>query len=634
MQAERSPDYRADIDGLRAVAVLAVLGFHAFAPWVPGGFVGVDVFFVVSGFLITGIVFNELEAGSFRLSSFYARRARRILPALVVVIAVVYGAGWAVLLRSELEELERHVLGAALFASNFLLWSETGYFDTAAEVKPLLHLWSLGIEEQFYLVWPLLLAALRRWRLLWATLALMAMSLAWNAVTVLTEPAAAFYLPHQRVWELLVGALLALVVRRHGASTPVRSPALLSALGLLLIATSVVGIDAHQRFPGLAAVPAVLGTALVILAGSQAWPNRRMLSAPGLVWIGLISYPLYLWHWPLLSFARILEGREPDITNRIALIASAFVLASLTYRFVEMPFRYGRLRAQSVRLPLRAMALAGALGLTAFDGDGMLMPAHGVTGEPGQRRFHEFVEKTFHPCADPTLAAEAPKWRGYVRCRQSKPGTQVDVALVGDSHAEHLFPGLASALPGLNVAYYLRSPEGALDPRIVDNPSVRTIVLAFRGARPWGHLQPRLPGDVARLTAAGKRVYAADDVPTLDHPVEACVRHASLCTFDRDARERRAVVEMLDSISRDAPALKRIDVWRHACPEGRCQAAHEGVLLYRDDHHLGVSGSRYIGARIVSQVPEIREARQAAGKGNPFESRLPKDNGLASPLSR
>jgi peptidoglycan/LPS O-acetylase OafA/YrhL len=496
MQAERSPDYRADIDGLRAVAVLAVLGFHAFAPWVPGGFVGVDVFFVVSGFLITGIVFNELEAGSFRLSSFYARRARRILPALVVVIAVVYGAGWAVLLRSELEELERHVLGAALFASNFLLWSETGYFDTAAEVKPLLHLWSLGIEEQFYLVWPLLLAALRRWRLLWATLALMAMSLAWNAVTVLTEPAAAFYLPHQRVWELLVGALLALVVRRHGASTPVRSPALLSALGLLLIATSVVGIDAHQRFPGLAAVPAVLGTALVILAGSQAWPNRRMLSAPGLVWIGLISYPLYLWHWPLLSFARILEGREPDITNRIALIASAFVLASLTYRFVEMPFRYGRLRAQSVRLPLRAMALAGALGLTAFDGDGMLMPAHGVTGEPGQRRFHEFVEKTFHPCADPTLAAEAPKWRGYVRCRQSKPGTQVDVALVGDSHAEHLFPGLASALPGLNVAYYLRSPEGALDPRIVDNPSVRTIVLAFRGARPWGHLQPRLPGDV------------------------------------------------------------------------------------------------------------------------------------------
>lgn len=604
MTPERSPHYRADIDGLRALAVLAVVGFHAFASWVPGGFVGVDVFFVVSGFLITGIVVDELEAGSFSLGSFYARRVRRILPALVVVIAVVYAAGWFVLLPSEFEELGRHVVGAALFASNFLLWSETGYFDTAAEVKPLLHLWSLGIEEQFYLVWPLLLAALRRWRLLWATLSLMAMSLVWNAVTVWTDPAAAFYLPHQRVWELLVGALLALVVRRQGASTAVRSPALISTLGLLLIATSIVGLDAHLRFPGLAAVPAVLGTALVILAGPQAGPNRRLLSAPALVWIGLISYPLYLWHWPLLSFARILEGREPDFTYRIALIATAFVLAWLTYRFVEHPIRHGRLRAYSVRLLLQSLALVGALGLAAFDGDGMLMSARGVTGELGQRRFHEFVEKTFHPCADPSLAAEAPKWRGYVRCRQSKPGPDVDLALVGDSHAEHLFPGLAAALPDLNVAYYLRTPADALDPRIVDHPSVRTIVLAFRGAQPWEHLQPRLADVVARLNASGKAVYAADDIPTLDNPVEACVRHAHLCTFHRDARERRAVVETLDSISRKVPALRRIDLWRHVCPEGRCQATHDGVLLYRDDHHLGVSGSRYIGSRIAAQMPE------------------------------
>lgn len=605
MPPYRGSEYRPDVDGLRALAVLAVVGFHAFAPWVPGGFVGVDIFFVVSGFLITGIVFDELEHGSFSLKSFYVRRVRRLLPALVTVIAVVYAVGWFVLLPSEFEELGRHVVGAALFASNFLLWSETGYFDTAAEVKPLLHLWSLGIEEQFYLVWPLLLTALRRWRMLWGTLALMVLSLVWNSISVWMDPSAAFYLPHQRFWELLAGAALALMVRHRRLGELANHPALLSTLGLLLIATSVFGIDGHHRFPGLAAVPAVLGTALIILAGPQAWPNRA-LSAPALVWIGLISYPLYLWHWPLLSFARILEGREPDVASRFALMAAAVVLASLTYRFVEQPFRHGRLRAQSVRLPLRAMAVVGALGLATFDGDGMLMNARGVAGELGQRRFHEFVEKSFHPCADQSLAAEAPRWRNYVRCRQSKPGSRVDVVLVGDSHAEHLFPGLAAALPGLNVAYYIRSPEGALDPRIVDSASVRTVILAFQGAQPLVNLRPALTEAATRLATAGKRVYVADDVPALDNAVEACVRHAALCTFERSAQDRIAVLDALNSIERGAPGIRRLWIWEHVCPDGRCQATSQGVLLYRDSHHLGISGSTLIGARLVEHTPDLR----------------------------
>jgi len=252
------------------------------------------------------------------------------------------------------------------------------------------------------------------------------------------------------------------------------------------------------------------------------------------------------------------------------------------------------------------LAVVGALGLAAFDGEGMLMTARGVTGELGQRRFHEFVERSFHPCADESLAAEAPRWRSFQRCRQSKPGSQIDVALVGDSHAEHLFPGLAAALPGQNVAYFLRSPESALDARIVDPASVRTVILAYRGAQPLQHLQQRLPGDVARLTGAGKQVYVADDVPTLDNPVEACVRHSSLCTFDREIRERRAVVEALDSLARETPALKQLHVWRHVCPDGRCQATMQGVLLYRDDHHLGISGSKLVGAKLVEQLPELR----------------------------
>jgi peptidoglycan/LPS O-acetylase OafA/YrhL len=306
------PKYRADIDGLRAIAVLSVVAFHAFPGVVRGGFVGVDIFFVISGYLICTILFQNLERGSFSFTEFYVRRIRRIFPALVLVLVFVMVVGWFVLTADEYRQLGKQVAGGAGFVSNLLLWREAGYFDSSAEIKPLLHLWSLGIEEQFYLVWPCLLwfAWRRRFSPLTLTLVVAAASFCLNIAVVQGDMVAAFYSPVTRFWELLSGSLLAwwhLHRAPDRAAGPVTAN-LLSGSGLALLAAGFGMIHGELRFPGFWAAIPVAGALLVIAAGPAAWGNRVVLSSRICVWFGLISYPLYLWHWPLLSYARIVQG--------------------------------------------------------------------------------------------------------------------------------------------------------------------------------------------------------------------------------------------------------------------------------------------------------------------------------------
>lgn len=289
-------DYRPDIDGLRAIAVIAVVLFHAKPNNLRGGFVGVDVFFVISGFLISGIVLTDLQQGRFSFSNFYTRRIRRIFPALVLVLIPTLAFGWFVLTPDEYKQLGRHTIGAATFVSNLILWREAGYFDAAAQSKPLLHLWSLGIEEQFYLVWPLSLVLLwkKKSRALTAICVLALASFTLNSVLVNSLPTATFYLPVTRIWELLAGATVACFALQY------KMPALraigqcLATLGALMILFSFIFLHESQSFPGWRALIPVLGTVFLISAGAESWINRRVLAAQPLVFVGLISYPLYL----------------------------------------------------------------------------------------------------------------------------------------------------------------------------------------------------------------------------------------------------------------------------------------------------------------------------------------------------
>ncbi len=373
--------YRPDIDGMRAIAVGAVLAYHAFPDVIRGGFVGVDVFFVISGYLISGIILDGLADGRFSFAGFYARRIRRIFPALAVVLIAVMTTGWFTLYADDYARLARHTAASAAFLSNIVLWQESSYFDVAADLKPLLHLWSLGIEEQFYLVWPLILVVAARWRrgAIAATLLIGLVSFVIALTTVRLDPTAAFYAPWARFWELLAGALLAGMERdavcggwleRIGRRRSNRN--VLALLGLAMVAAGVTLIDSTRVFPGLWALLPVLGTALMILSGPDTIVSAAFLSSKPLVWIGLISYPLYLWHWPLLSFAYILLQDVPPPGLRLTLLVLSVALARLTYGVIERPIRFGRRVRFAVPALAVAMAAACVSGIAVAVSGGVL----------------------------------------------------------------------------------------------------------------------------------------------------------------------------------------------------------------------------------------------------------------------
>ena len=364
--------YRPDVDGLRAIAVLAVLMFHGFPGSAKGGFAGVDVFFVISGFLISGIILEGLSNHRFTFADFYWRRVRRIFPALILVLTACLALGWLALLPDEFAGLGKHVVAGAAFISNLALWRESGYFDTAAEFKPLLHLWSLGVEEQYYLGWPLLLFLFRKRprAMLVMMLALSGVSFAANLWLTPERPSAAFYLPLTRFWELGAGSLLAYVARDKGLSEQLSNAK--ATTGLVLLAAGFLLLDSNRGFPGWWALLPVLGTVLLVAAGPRAWINRTILGHPAMVFVGLISYPLYLWHWPLLTYARIVDEGEPPVAVRVALLAASALLAWLTYEFVEKRIRSAkeslvtrRVVVTGLATSMTAVAVAGLFAMTS-----------------------------------------------------------------------------------------------------------------------------------------------------------------------------------------------------------------------------------------------------------------------------
>jgi peptidoglycan/LPS O-acetylase OafA/YrhL len=464
-----SSAYRADIDGLRAVAVFLVVVFHAFPneKFLPGGFVGVDVFFVISGYLISKILFAEIEEGRFSVASFYGRRSRRIFPALAVCLAAVLTYGFLVLLPSELAQLGKQTFFGAAFLSNFALWGESGYFDTASTSKPLLHLWSLGIEEQFYIVWPVLLLLAFRLKVSFGRMIafLFAASFLTNIALSLTDVTSDFYLPASRFWELLTGAALAWRLETITMGARLRST--LSLVGLTAILTSALLFTPEMRFPGWWALIPVAGAAAIIAAGPNVFLNRTLLANRPVVSIGLISYPLYLWHWPLIAFSYVIRGKPPTSLMAFGLVVASLLLAWATYRLVEQPIRFGPNRMRRTLAVCIALATIGACGFVAWLTNGIPQRF------PASINFHKINAATL----DSTYAAtsgmtvlESNSRRDYPLVSRIGHGDRT-VVFIGNSAMLHYGPRVQQLSDEGRlkaVIYFITAPGCQPVPRIFD----------------------------------------------------------------------------------------------------------------------------------------------------------------------
>jgi peptidoglycan/LPS O-acetylase OafA/YrhL len=436
-RSESDTPYRADIDGLRAVSILLVVGYHA-QPWlVPGGFVGVDIFFVISGFLITRIILTQANAGTFSSLEFYARRVRRIFPALIVVLAVTYLIGWLVLLPDGFALLGRSTAAGVAFVSNLFQLRQTGYFAPDAAENPLLHLWSLGIEEQFYIFWPPLLVLMfgSKHRRVWIG-AIAVASFGVSLMIFLGYKEWSFYSPISRAWELLAGGIVAnhLIDRPEGETRRFpQADNLKAAIGIAAIVAAAMMLNKDSLFPGAYALLPVLGAVLIIIAPNSA-VNRILLSSRPMVLIGLISYPLYLWHWPLLSYLAIMRNGVPNVVEIWAAVVVAVGLSWLTFRLVEIPLRRNPDAVPRLSFALLTVGVVG-LATAAGAGFGFRFPAdiRDIAMLSPQNNAG-FRDKCF---------LEAPDARLDANCIEQ--GNKPLLFLWGDSTAAALYPGLKKA---------------------------------------------------------------------------------------------------------------------------------------------------------------------------------------------
>jgi len=646
-------NYRRDIDGLRAIAVLSVVAFHAGVKWTPGGFVGVDVFFVISGYLISKVISTEIIEGRFSIAKFYVRRAKRILPALFLVLGATLLAGLALLSPLELKNLGKFTLATTLFVSNIVLWRDIGYFDQAAEFKPLLHTWTLSVEEQFYIFWPFLLLIGARWRLRpWVVPAIVAIcSFALSCVGAFSSQlasfeilaprtaqitAATFYMLPARAWELAIGALLATGMAPAVASLRTRN--ILSSLGLVCIVGSVTLLDVTRAFPGWLAIFPCVGAALLIYAGPEAVINRRLLSLSAMVLVGQISYSLYLWHWPLLSLGRITQG-ELSALQITVLVALAFVLSLLTWRFVELPFRNARFTVPS-RLLVKygvASVVFCCLGAVTFFAGGFpgRVPEGVRTADLAAIDSNQLRRACLK---DPRKEFSPPS----ADCWIGRDAYKETIAVWGDSHADGFAPGVRDFASKRGYAF-LQITAWSCPPLIgVDalsdkhvtrcadqsrsafaffraHPEVTVVVLA--GAWPAYKrlvddanrelsdantrlvLRTGLERTVADLERAGKKVIVMGDVPDIGVDVPTCIaRSGMFMGRSRICDAEASVVAKALGYSNATIAeiaAARGDVCTFLpetvlCDAGRCASAINGTILYYDNQHLSSAGALYL----------------------------------------
>ncbi|WP_367255147.1 acyltransferase family protein [Pseudomonas sp. stari2] len=634
--------YRRDIDGLRAVAVIAVVLFHFGVPGFTGGFVGVDVFFVISGYLITSIIWNQRQAGRFSFVEFWARRARRILPALFAMIIAVLAVGWFLLAPRDYEELGRSVRYQVTFVSNILFMRQDGYFDVASDLKPLLHTWSLAVEEQFYIIFPLLLtllsSRLKHWRL--ALFGVLLLSFGLSVWAVNHHPEKAFFLLPMRAWELLAGAMLA-VAPRHSWRLKPMAAQWLSLLGMGLILLAVFAYDKSTPFPGVTALLPVLGVVALILAnGHRETLIGRLLSSRVMVGLGLISYSWYLWHWPVFVFSSYASVEEPGALDIAGLILLTLVLGYLSWRFVETPFRERRLLGGR-----RQVLLAGFCGILVLGLAGQsLRWTDGLPWRLSDQALQYAKGREWRPELMACLADDkTPDDKLF--CHYGVENLPTQAMVWGDSHATALIPVFDDGAKAHGVSVILASSPGCIpvdglehdgvcarfNRRIEQSLSAQRVSDVVLVAR-WslylygdakgdlGHvlrttdgkydraaaeqrLADGLRARIAQLRAGGHRVWLVKEVPLqafsppyrltrlamLNHPVEG----VGLAVGEHYKRQA-FISQLFAQLARD-PAVRVVDPAPRLCDEsGLCRTELDGYSLYTDDNHLSEVGARFV----------------------------------------
>ncbi len=445
--------YRPEIDGLRALAVLLVVSYHYFA--VRGGFVGVDIFFVISGYLISYQIFTDLDRGRFSLLEFYAKRIRRIFPPLLLMIVATLIAGWLLLLPTDFQSLGKHAAAGVAYVSNLLLWTEAGYFDAPSGYKPFLHLWSLGIEEQFYLTWPLATILLYRYvrSRLSVLLVLTALSFVLSLIATVKNQNLAFYMPVTRFWELAAGGVLAYCTLHPSTilgncfARPVSRWLIAYAfeIGLSLLVLVVLLVDKNSAYPGFWALMPVLGTCLILVPQPQSKFKQKLLTQPTMILIGKISYGIYLWHWPLLVLMH-LSDQTSGLAKMIALVLS-FILAYVTYRLVEIPVRsIAVTRASAIRF-----ILAGVFATVVVAVGGLLFSSGVVHREWDETLIHTQYSEPVTGCAADARPDQTIDYAALTLCEKIKYPGRPSVFLLGDSHAFGLYQGLEPYLDSQDI---------------------------------------------------------------------------------------------------------------------------------------------------------------------------------------
>jgi peptidoglycan/LPS O-acetylase OafA/YrhL len=617
--AGRSHRYRPDIDGLRALAILPVILFHADLGC-SGGFVGVDVFFVISGFLITSLILNEIDDNSFSLVNFWERRIRRIVPALVPVVFATLVAGWFLYLPHDFELLGQSTVAQAVLTSNLFFWRHSGYFDPGSDTLPLLHTWSLAVEEQFYLLFPLLLVFLGRRKRRSIAAIILCLSIGSFELSVLgsgLNPSATYYLLPTRAWELMVGALLAAVPGRRLAK-PWWNEAI-SLSGLALILYSIFHYTRQTVFPGLAALPPCLGTALLIFSGAgRPTVISRALTLRPIVLLGLISYPLYLWHWPMLVFTQYISIGKPDWRLRVALLVLSAIMATLSWKFVETPFRKRLLcprRPQVFAFASLAVLLLLVLGGGVYLQHGMpcRLPARALAYQ-NPNFDTPFFKKNFFTSGE------------FAELGAQSTNQPIGVLLWGDSHAMAVAPALDDlcrrfSVRGVQATHPATAPllgefqvvhrtAGLNAPNfgqaIVDfvaKRHVRAVVIAAS----WSYYPPevigtRLAATVQALMTSGAHVYVLKDVPDTGFDVPrfatlTALRHGSLAElsispekYTADNHNYEPIFNHLSQMG--ATILDTPEYLLNA--DGRYDVTRNGKLLYSDNAHLTVEGAKLL----------------------------------------
>lgn len=617
-------NYRKEIDGLRAIAVLPVILFHAGFSIFSGGYVGVDVFFVISGYLITTILLNEFEEERFSLARFYERRARRILPALFIVMLACLPFAYMWMLPSQLKDFAQSLVAVVTFSSNILFWREDGYFAAAAELKPLLHTWSLAVEEQYYLLFPMFLMLawqFGRKRVFWTVVVMAAVSLLMAEWGWRNNPSANFYLAQTRAWELLAGSICAfLTVGRSDKSNNV-----LSAIGLAAIVVSIFAFDDNTPFPSVYALVPVVGTALIILYGRQGTWVANLLSMRVFVGIGLISYSAYLWHQPLFAFARIRSLTEPNDILMAGLAVVALILAWVTWRWVEQPFRK---RSDPVLVTRRSVFVAsGAVG-AVFVVLGLL----GNFGNGFEWRLNEMQRELYSTAVSSPMRGRCHYGRNSTFSAQSSceyfGENAADVAIYGNSHGVELAYRVAEELQKTQrsllhftisgcAASFQRDAEEYCSVfyedrlrHLLESQRVKNVILTFRSYRSFS--EQGNPIDAARsmvelanyLFENGKNVVLILQAPTLERHINSYLKQAFFSgEVDISARSLAEWKEInghvYASLQDLNPGVKIFDLADHFCVSGVCFAVREGQAMYFDDDHMSVFGTRSVASNIV-----------------------------------